>query len=172
MGQVQSHARSEAFRSVTWNPPLSAKKEAAWRRLPMAERGGFEPPVLVDPIHSLSRRARSATPASLQGLQDYRWEPIGTRLLDWTRAGLRDRGARGTWNGAMTREWGSAVGCRKGQRLRVAGGPFRGELDEVLGHQLVLDADVVLHPILHEFHDPSRHCLGVLAGNGRQALDP
>ena len=76
--------------SVTSNPPLSAKKPPGGRLL-LAERGGFEPPVLVYPTHSLSRRARSATPASLQGFLDYRLGPPDTRLLGWGHLWRGDR---------------------------------------------------------------------------------
>ena len=80
-GDIQSPAMPPAWVSRLRIPLSPPTKEAAKRRLQLAERGGFEPPVLVYPIHSLSRRARSATPASLQGFLDYRSSPTGTRLL-------------------------------------------------------------------------------------------
>ena len=82
---LSPRAKTRAGDSVTSNPPLSAKAKPPFGGFGGGERG-FEPPVLVYPIHSLSRRARSATPASLQGLPDYRWERIGTRLLAQSRA--------------------------------------------------------------------------------------
>jgi hypothetical protein len=44
-------------------------------------------------------------------------------------------------------------------------------LNEVLGHQLVLDADVSLRPIHHKINNPGRRSLGILAGGVHQALD-
>jgi hypothetical protein len=41
----------------------------------------------------------------------------------------------------------------------------------VLCQQLVLDADVLLHPIHHKINNPGRHSLGILAGGAHQPLD-
>ena len=81
-----SSAGPTGRRFCDFESPSLRHKESRLSAALVAERGGFEPPVLVYPIHSLSRRARSATPASLQGLPDYRWERIGTRLLAQNRA--------------------------------------------------------------------------------------
>ncbi len=81
-----SPGQDESRRCCDFESPSLRHKRSRLSAASVAERGGFEPPVLVYPIHSLSRRARSATPASLQGLPDYRWERIGTRLLAQSRA--------------------------------------------------------------------------------------
>ena len=43
----------------------------------MAEREGFEPSVLIQSEHTLSKRASSATPAPLhKGLTPFRWAKV------------------------------------------------------------------------------------------------
>ena len=94
-----SPSQYESQRFCDFESPSLRLKKSRLAAASVAERGGFEPPVLVDPIHSLSRRARSATPASLQGLPDYRCAGLGTRLLAgngpwpsrWRHGGMAER---------------------------------------------------------------------------------
>jgi hypothetical protein len=78
---AQCTLRPSTRRGVTGRMPFPNMESAPFGAPRLAEKEGFEPSVALDVLHSLSRRARSATPASLRTHECYRFTANPARDL-------------------------------------------------------------------------------------------